>query len=158
MDLSGRRKARLLDRLLEKNVSLDSISPLESYKKKKNGANKMAKKINSKTKGKVGEREFSKFLRDHGIEARRGQQFRGSPESPDVITSLDNRFHFEVKRVERLNVPKAYQQAANDSGEHQRPVVAHRRNREPWLVTISGETFCELLEGFLEQNPEQECD
>lgn len=37
--------------------------------------------------------------------------------------------------MERLNVSEAMQQAINDASGRV-PVVAHRRNREPWLVTM----------------------
>lgn len=33
--------------------------------------------MNSRQKGKVGEREFASLLREHGFDARRGQQFSG---------------------------------------------------------------------------------
>jgi len=98
--------------------------------------------MNSNRKGKSGEREFAAYLRGHGIEARRGQQFSGSPDSPDVISSLP--FHVEVKRVESLNLGKACEQAASDAGG--RPwVVASRRNRGPWLITMNAETFLSLV-------------
>ncbi len=45
------------------------------------------------------------------------------------------RFHFEVKRVERLNVPAAMQQAERDA-DGRIPAVVHRRNRAPWLITM----------------------
>lgn len=93
--------------------------------------------MNSRQKGKRGELEWAEYLRAGGIDARRGCQFSGSPDSPDVVTGLDDRFHFEVKRVEALNVNEAMAQAEADCGEGGRmPVVAHRRNRTPWLVTM----------------------
>ena len=58
--------------------------------------------MNSRTKGKVGEREFAALLREHGFDARRpGQQFSGSPESPDsnVSDAALPWLHVEVKRV-----------------------------------------------------------
>ena len=33
--------------------------------------------MNSRNKGKRGEREFAALLREHGFDARRGQQFAG---------------------------------------------------------------------------------
>lgn len=46
--------------------------------------------------------------------------------------------HVEVKRVERLNISKAMAQAVRDAEKFQdgAPTVFHRRNREPWLVTM----------------------
>lgn len=56
----------------------------------------MNKRINSRQKGKRGEREAAKFLQSLGIVARRGQQFSGGKDSPDVVTELEN-VHIEVK-------------------------------------------------------------
>jgi Holliday junction resolvase len=88
--------------------------------------------MNSCQKGKAGEREFAEYLRDNGFEARRGRQYSGSPESPDVVSNLP--FHFEVKRVEKLNLEKACDKAEEDAGG-KAWIVAHRRNRGRWLAT-----------------------
>lgn len=100
----------------------------------------------SRDKGKRGEREFSHLLKDLGFEARRGQQFSGSPDSPDVVTNIEG-IHFEVKRVEKLNIQNAMDQAEIDAGE-QIPIVAHRKNRSPWMITLKAEdliAFCEII-------------
>jgi len=95
----------------------------------------MKKKINSIQKGKAGEREFANFLKDNlGIEARRGVQYQGGTDSPDVVTDLEG-VHFEVKRVETFNAYKALEQAEKDAGENV-PVVAHRRSRKDWVLVF----------------------
>lgn len=100
--------------------------------------------INSKQKGAIGEREWAKFLTAHGFPAERGQQFKGGEDSPDVICrSLP--IHWEVKRVQKLNLYAAMQQAIRDSGEKTKPAVAHRRNREEWLITMRAEDVLELI-------------
>ncbi len=110
--------------------------------------------INSRAKGARGEREWAEVLRTHGYEARRGQQFAGGTDSPDVVCSMPN-VHFEVKRNEKLNVLEAMEQAQRDKGEGKSPVVAHKRNRGPWLVTLLAEDFFNLisfgLEGLAQQ-------
>ena len=88
--------------------------------------------MNSREKGKRGEREFAAFLRENGIEARRGQQFNGL-EGEDVVSSLP--YHFEVKRVEKLNIEDAMKQSIED-GKEKTPVVAHRKNNKEWLITM----------------------
>lgn len=98
--------------------------------------------MNSKRKGKLGELEFSHFLKDHGIFARRGQQFSGSPDSPDVVCDLP--FHVEVKRVEKLNLRDAVAQAEGDS-KGKPWLVAHRWNNGQWLITLKAEQFIEVL-------------
>lgn len=90
--------------------------------------------MNSREKGKRGERAWRDELRANGYDARRGQQFSGSPNSPDVICDALPDFHFEVKCVERLNLHAAMQQALRDCAT-KIPVVAHKRNYAPWLVT-----------------------
>lgn len=102
--------------------------------------------MNSRRKGAVGEREIARILREHGYTtARRGQQFKGGADSPDVI-GLPG-VHIEVKRVERLNLADAYAQAFRDAGEGEIPAVFHKRNREPWMVTITLEDFLRLYGG-----------
>ena len=91
--------------------------------------------MNSRTKGKVGEREASEVLRQLGFtSARRGVQYQGSPDSPDVVGIPG--VHVEVKRVERLNIDAAMAQARADAGPSQVPIVMHRRNRGVWMVTV----------------------
>lgn len=98
--------------------------------------------VNGKMKGKGGELEFAELLRSFGFEARRGQQYSGI-EGRDVVCSLPG-VHFEVKRVEKLNIGKAMEQAMRDAnGDF--PVVAHRTNRKPWLVTLKAEDFLRMI-------------
>ena len=91
--------------------------------------------VNSKAKGGRGEREFANFLKEKfNVSARRGIQFAGGADSPDVVTDIDG-VHFEVKRTETLSLYKAMEQARNDCGDGV-PVVAHRRSRRDWLLVI----------------------
>ena len=103
--------------------------------------------MNSKRKGSAGEREWAAFCRDHGFtEARRGTQFRGGFDSPDVV-GLPG-VHQEIKRVERLNIHEAMQQSIRDSEGKALPIVAHRRNREEWLVTMRAEDWMEIYKAW----------
>lgn len=88
--------------------------------------------VNSKQKGKRGEREAAAALRAIGIEARRGQQFKGTEDSPDLDTAIPG-IHFEVKRTEALRLRDALRQAVSESGS-KIPVVLHRWSRGEWLV------------------------
>ncbi len=90
----------------------------------------------SRDKGAAGERELAAKLQEYGIKARRGQQFSGSPDSPDVVTELKD-IHIECKRVEALSIYPAMEQAENDCGEHKFPVVMHRRSRRQWLAIMN---------------------
>lgn len=97
--------------------------------------------INSKIKGKQGEAEFVHFLKKHfQCEARRGLQYSGSPDSPDVVSTLP--FYFEVKRREFLNVFETMAKTVEDAnGSNKTPIIAWRKNREDWLLIIRAEDF-----------------
>ena len=106
---------------------------------------------NSISKGKRGEREWAKFLRDNCNckNARRGQQFQGGVDSPDVVCGIPNT-HCEVKRVEKLNLGNAMAQAVADSGGDAIPYVAHRKNLGEWMVTVRAVdlvAFAEMIIG-----------
>ncbi len=90
----------------------------------------------SRDKGARGERLFRDLLRGEGFTAERGCQRQGGPDSPDVLCPSMPRIHWEIKRVERLNVSDALGQAILDAGTDRIPVVAHKRNHAPWLVTL----------------------
>lgn len=99
--------------------------------------------INSRQKGARGERYIASYLREHGFDARRGQQFSGSPDSPDVV-SRDFPFFIEAKFVEKLNLTDACVQAEGDCGG--KPwAVFHKRNHGPLLVTLKADEFMRLV-------------
>lgn len=90
--------------------------------------------MNSRTKGKRGELEVAHLLQKYGYDARRGQQFSGANGDADVV-GLPG-IHLEVKRVEKLNIDEALEQAIRDKRENEIPVVMHRKNRTPWKITM----------------------
>lgn len=91
---------------------------------------------NSKAKGSTGERELCAYLTAAGFPAHRNQQrFIGGRDNPDVAAEGLEAFHIEVKRVEHLNLGAAMEQAERDAAG-KIPVVIHRRNRRPWLITM----------------------
>ena len=90
----------------------------------------------SRNKGKVGERELARELsRVLGVSARRGVQFCGGPDSPDVVTDIPG-IHFECKRTERFRLYEALDQAVEDGGIEKIPVVMHRQNKKPWVAVV----------------------
>ena len=99
--------------------------------------------LHSRNKGKLGEREAAAEIRRIlRTEARRGRQFCGSDESPDVVTEIQN-LHFEVKRAERLRLYEALDQALTDCGSRI-PVVLHRANHRPWVAIVRLEDLPQL--------------
>ena len=101
--------------------------------------------VNSRAKGKVGELEFRDVLRSEGwLDAKRGQQ-RSGLEEADVVGG-PVALHFEVKRVQNLNLRVAYAQADRDAAGVKLPVVVHRRNGEPrWLATLDARTLLRMV-------------
>ena len=98
----------------------------------------------SRRKGADGELEFARELsRVTGIEAHRGRQYQGSPESPDVRTSIPN-VHIEVKRAETFSLYRALKQAISEAPEGAVPIVGHRRNNEEWVVVVRLEDLPKL--------------
>lgn len=97
---------------------------------------------NGRQKGKKGELELARILRDYGYDTRRGQQYCGANGDADVVGLPD--VHIECKRVERLNLEDAIAQAQRDARPGEMPVVMHRRNRGQWLVTMPLADWVEL--------------
>ena len=62
--------------------------------------------MNSRAKGARGERLWRDELRKEGFTARRGQQFAGGTDSPDVICEELKWLHQEVKFVQNLSLIK----------------------------------------------------
>lgn len=101
----------------------------------------------SQRKGRSGEIELVKILNNNGISAETGQAVSfGS--TPDIV-GVDG-VHAEVKRVERLNILEAMNQAIRDSEKFDDglPTLFHRRNRSPWLVTMTLEDWLKIYRGW----------
>jgi Holliday junction resolvase len=102
--------------------------------------------VNSKQKGKRGELELAAKLRDLGYPgARRGQQFKGTPDSPDIADAIPG-IALECKRTETLSLYKAMAQITKDAGDGEVPVVVHRRNGKPWLVVLELDRIFDFAE------------
>jgi hypothetical protein len=100
---------------------------------------------NSRRKGKAGELEAAHYLTAlFHTPVRRGRQFRGSPDSPDVV-GLDG-LHVEVKRVEAGNVETWLKQSERDASTEQVPMVLHRRNGDAWKVTIRADDLLRFID------------
>ena len=100
--------------------------------------------VNSRAKGARAERELANKLKEHGLTARRGQQFCGANGDADVVCTELADWHIECKMVVALNVDKAIDQATRDCGD-KTPIVIHRKNNRPWLVTLYLEDWIKLV-------------
>lgn len=94
-------------------------------------------------KGARGERELANLLKTYGYDCKRAQQYCGANGDADVV-GLPGIF-VECKRVERLNINAAMDQAvSNASGSDLVPAVFHRKNGRKWLVTMCLEDWIRL--------------
>ena len=97
----------------------------------------------SRNKGKRYERELANYLSDNGFPSRRGQQFSGGGDSPDVV-SEEFPFHIEAKRTERLMLYDAMSQSIRDAGDKP-PCVIHRKNNSESMFTCRLDDLVALL-------------
>jgi Holliday junction resolvase len=101
--------------------------------------------VNSREKGKRGERLWRDFLNANGFDhARRGQQFAGGQDSPDVICPGMEAWHPEVKFTQKFTVYTFMAQAVRDA-KGKIPYVAMKSANKPWLVTLRAEDFLALV-------------
>jgi hypothetical protein len=98
-------------------------------------------------KGKVNERKWASICTNEGYPARRGQQFRGGEDSPDVICESLPIFHFEVKAGKRPHLWNAVDQALRDRKTGQLAIAALHRDFCPWMVGMLGDDFFRMVRG-----------
>ena len=94
----------------------------------------------SRDKGARGERMWRDVCRAEGYDAERGGQYyqRGS-DVADVI-GLPG-IHQEVKFCEKLMLRDWMSQSVADAAPGEIPIVAHKKSREGWLVTMRAEDW-----------------
>ena len=115
--------------------------------------------MNSRQKGARGERQVRDLFRDVGLTARRGQQFSGGPDSPDVIVpELEKEWHVESKWVQGICSAKmrsAIEQSQRDASG-KAFTVFHKENDCQWLVTLDARDFVRLLASTVEHIIEEQ--
>ena len=105
--------------------------------------------VNSKRKGKTGELELARKLKEHGYDVRRSVQYNGKEEEGQADLLGLPGIHIECKRTEALRLYDAVDQAKRDSqGKNQIPVVFHRRNDCEWLAIMPLDNFMEIYREF----------
>lgn len=99
--------------------------------------------VNGRNKGARYERELAAAFKDEGFkQARRGQQYSGANGDADVV-GLPG-IHVEAKRVERLQLQSAMDQAVRDARQDELPTVFHRKNNCETLVTMRLEDWFKI--------------
>lgn len=103
--------------------------------------------VNGKRKGKDGELELARKLREFGYNVRRSVQYNGKAEEgqPDLV-GLPG-LHIECKRTEALRLYDAVDQAKRDS-KGDLPVVFHRKNNCDWVAIMPLDSFMELYSEY----------
>jgi Holliday junction resolvase len=102
----------------------------------------------SRRKGKEGELEVCKILKEAGIEAYRTQQSRADPSAPDItVTRFPGVEQYmvirkevrdlwpEVKWRKQCAIRQWVEEALENCGKKM-PLVIHRGDRERWLLTV----------------------
>jgi hypothetical protein len=98
-----------------------------------------------RTKGAVAERQIVAILRAAGwTHAQRTSNGRDQVGRGDILAGPPGT-HIEIKRQERLNVPKALRQAIDDAHELDIPIVIHRPSRHDWMATLPLDDLLDLL-------------
>lgn len=88
-----------------------------------------------RNKGQRGEREFCAALGEHLGEVLARELGAARDGGPDVL--LGERWAVEIKRGEKLELAKWWQQACEQADQAQRwPALAYRQNRQPWAVRV----------------------
>ena len=95
----------------------------------------------SQRKGREAELELAKLLRGFGFESVQAGEPVSYGSTPDLV-GLPG-VHIECKRAEQLRLSEWMKQAERDAARFQDgvAVIFHRRNREPWLVTMNLDDF-----------------
>lgn len=92
--------------------------------------------VNSRTKGKAGEREVVNMLKDAGFDACRNlQQTRDGGFDIDGLKKVA----IEVKRSKVPLINKWWTQAVKQAGDDKLPVLAYRLDRQKWKVMVTSD-------------------
>jgi hypothetical protein len=98
-----------------------------------------------RTKGAVAEREVIAILHAGGWpNAQRSHDGRTQFGRSDVVNGPEA-CAIEIKRHERLNVPKAFDQLKADAGDTLLPILVHRPSRHEWMATAPLDEILTLL-------------
>lgn len=95
----------------------------------------------SRTKGRTAEREVERKFEDAGFCPDRNLGGREQKAGDITVEGLA----VEVRRRERLNVETWSATHEASTPDHLTPVLAYRRSRQPWRVSMTLDDFLDLL-------------
>jgi hypothetical protein len=85
-----------------------------------------------------------------GFLARRGVQYQGSSDSPDIICPELAHWHWEAKFTEKCRLCDWLNQVETD--RNGKPyIIAWRRRRGPWIALLGLSALLELIRASLQQ-------
>ena len=104
----------------------------------------------SKEKGKRFEREVANLFKKHGYNAHRTAQYRGNTGNAGDVEGIPG-IHIEAKHQERMRLYDWVDQSVSDAnaeGMNNLPIVIHRSNHMPVLVTMKFDSWIQLYDTF----------
>lgn len=110
--------------------------------------------INSKDKGARFERRVAELFKEWGYKAFRTAQFEGKSGNCADVEGVPL-LHIEAKHQERMELYKWMEQADRDNNASKIkkvPVVIHKANNKPILVTMHFEDFIQMYKEWEASN------
>ena len=104
----------------------------------------------SREKGARFERKIAKELKEWGYDAHRTAQYRGNTGDAGDVEGLPY-VHLECKNQQRMSLYDWYAQSEHDAraaGKNEIPVVIHKANNKPILVTMSFPHWLEMYREY----------
>lgn len=94
-------------------------------------------------KGKRGEREVVDLFKAFGFDARRGQQHKGTNDSPDVIV-IEAPVQVEVKRRQNMRLYNWMDKLDEEAGTNY-PILFFRPDNKKWVSVMYAEDLLDIL-------------
>ena len=108
--------------------------------------------MNVREKGMRGEYEIRDYLnKKFGVKFERTPLSGGMDIKGDIRKTNKSRksildgLHWEVKRVEKINIHQCFRQSVKDCEHGKIPLVVFRRNNEKWHVCLTLDDFTDIL-------------
>jgi hypothetical protein len=102
----------------------------------------------SRDKGARFERTIVSYFKEYGYDAIRPAQYRGNTGDAADVEGVPY-LHIECKAQEKTHLYDWYDQAVRDSAKKDViPVVIHKQNNKPVLVTMDFESFMKIYKEF----------
>lgn len=105
----------------------------------------------SREKGKRFERFVASLFREWGYDTHRTAQYKGKTGEAGDVEGAPG-IHIEAKHQERMSLYEWYAQSERDAlaeGEGNLPVVIHKANNKPVLVTMNFEHWIQLYNEWI---------